>query len=116
MQSLEHAWGRYSETKKTTAETRGVFDIRADVVKKHVAEIKTYLDVGARIATLNRNQGPEKITEAIELIFGGALALKASDVHIEPAQDSARIRYRLDGVLSDICDVTVSIRPYNLTT
>jgi type II secretory ATPase GspE/PulE/Tfp pilus assembly ATPase PilB-like protein len=105
MKSLEHAWERYHDTKKTSAETRGVLDIRAEVIKKHAIEIKTYLDVGARIASVEKSSGPEKISESIELIFGGALALKASDVHIEPSQNSARIRYRLDGVLSDVCDI-----------
>ncbi len=106
MKSLEHAWERYHDTKKAKAEARGVLDIRADVILQYASEIKTYLDVGARIATVEKNSGPEKISEAIELIFGGAIALKASDVHIEPAKDTARIRYRLDGVLSDITDVS----------
>jgi len=105
MASLEHAWERYSDAKSTKAESRGVLDLRVDVIKQYATEIKTYLDVGTRIATAAKQGGAEKISEVIELIFGGALALSASDVHIEPAKVSARVRYRLDGVLSDITDI-----------
>ncbi len=38
----------------------------------------------------------------IEIIFSGAIKLGASDVHFEPQTKSARIRYRIDGVLQDI--------------
>jgi type IV pilus assembly protein PilB len=43
-----------------------------------------------------------KISRLLEIIIAGALALKASDVHIEPEEKFVRIRYRLDGVLTDI--------------
>lgn len=105
MQSLEHAWARYNESKTTVAEAHGILDIRADVIKEQMAKIKTYLDVGAGIATVAKSADSNKISEAIELMFAGALALNASDIHIEPAQTTTRIRYRLDGVLSEITDV-----------
>ncbi len=35
-------------------------------------------------------------------MFAGALALKASDIHIEPEEFDVRLRYRLDGVLIDV--------------
>lgn len=105
MASLEHAWERYHDTKKASAETRGVIDLNVTTINQYAKEIKTYLDVSAKVATLVKNAGSEKITQTIELFFGGALALGASDIHIEPAQASARVRYRLDGVLSDVCDV-----------
>lgn len=41
----------------------------------------------------------------MELIFAGALALRASDIHIEPEQTAIRLRYRFDGVLHDIVDL-----------
>lgn len=105
MASLEHAWDRYNDTKTAKAEVRGVLDIRAEAIKKYASSIKTYLDVGAGVAQIVKQGGSEKISDSIELIFGGALALRASDIHIEPSQDSARIRYRLDGVLSEVADV-----------
>src|SRR3989338_4131704 len=38
----------------------------------------------------------------LEIILAGAIALNASDVHIEPEKDQARLRLRLDGVLQDV--------------
>ena len=40
-------------------------------------------------------------TEQMELIIGGALSQRASDVHLEPTPTGLRIRYRIDGILWD---------------
>lgn len=34
--------------------------------------------------------------------MGGGMALDASDIHIEPEDETVRVRYRLDGVLTDL--------------
>ena len=41
-------------------------------------------------------------TEILDVIFGGSINLEASDIHIEPREEKAKIRLRLDGVLQDI--------------
>lgn len=41
-------------------------------------------------------------TEILEIILGGAISLSASDVHIEPEEEMAKIRVRIDGVLLDV--------------
>jgi type II secretory ATPase GspE/PulE/Tfp pilus assembly ATPase PilB-like protein len=41
----------------------------------------------------------------LELIFAGALGLRASDIHIEPEESGIRLRYRFDGVLHDVVDL-----------
>jgi len=105
MKSLEHAWGRYKDGNDSRAEVRGVLDVRVDVIKDTMKEITTYLDVSTKVALIQQANGPERVSETIEVLFAGALKLGASDIHIEPAQNSARIRYRLDGVLSDVTDV-----------
>ena len=43
-----------------------------------------------------------KISHLLEIILAGAIAIKASDIHIEPEKDRGRLRLRLDGVLQDI--------------
>jgi type II secretory ATPase GspE/PulE/Tfp pilus assembly ATPase PilB-like protein len=105
MKSLEHAWDRYADGTQSRAEVRGVLDVDVEAIEATITEITTYLDVGTRIALLQKEGGPERVSKAIELLFAGALALGASDIHIEPAQTTARVRYRLDGVLSDVTDV-----------
>lgn len=44
-------------------------------------------------------------TELIEYIINKAIEKEASDIHIEPEQDTTRIRFRIDGDLIKVCDV-----------
>ncbi|CAN5302908.1 N/A [soil metagenome] len=41
------------------------------------------------------------ITKIVETILGYAIKARASDIHIEPQEDRTRIRYRVDGILSE---------------
>ena len=43
-----------------------------------------------------------KATELLAVILGGAMALNASDIHIEPEEKEVKLRIRLDGVLHDV--------------
>lgn len=43
-----------------------------------------------------------KATELLAVILGGAIALEASDIHIEPEEKEVKLRVRLDGVLHDV--------------
>lgn len=42
------------------------------------------------------------IVKVVNLILTEALEKRASDIHVEPQEDSLRIRYRIDGALHDI--------------
>lgn len=44
-------------------------------------------------------------TELLEVILGGAVSLRASDLHFEPQEESVRIRVRIDGMLHDVMDI-----------
>ena len=48
-------------------------------------------------------------TELMEAIVGGALAINASDIHVEPEKAGVKIRYRIDGVLQDVAELPVGI-------
>jgi type II secretion system protein E len=41
------------------------------------------------------------VVRLVNLLLEGALAADASDIHIEPFEDSLRVRYRVDGLLYD---------------
>jgi len=41
------------------------------------------------------------VVRLVNLLIDGALAVEASDIHIEPFEDSLRVRYRIDGLLYD---------------
>lgn len=48
-------------------------------------------------------------SEIIEVILAGATKLRGSDVHIEPHEEGARMRYRIDGILQEIGDLPLSV-------
>lgn len=61
-------------------------------------------------------EGLKKITsntvptsEIIEVILAGATKLRGSDVHVEPHENGARLRYRIDGILQEIGDLPLSV-------
>ena len=41
------------------------------------------------------------VVRLVNLLIEGALSAEASDIHIEPFEDSLRVRYRIDGLLYD---------------
>jgi type II secretory ATPase GspE/PulE/Tfp pilus assembly ATPase PilB-like protein len=53
-----------------------------------------------------------KVSTLLEILGAGALATKASDIHIEPEENDVRIRFRLDGLLNEI--YTTSFDVYKL--
>jgi type IV pilus assembly protein PilB len=107
--SLEYAWERYADTRYTVAEKRGILDVDPDAIGALAKEIQTPLDVQTKVLEIQAARSAEKVSHTIETIFGGALALSASDIHIEPEKHDIRLRYRIDGVLWDITDLEKAI-------
>jgi general secretion pathway protein E/type IV pilus assembly protein PilB len=42
------------------------------------------------------------IIRFVNQVLGDAIALRATDIHLEPYEDEMRIRYRIDGILQDV--------------
>ncbi len=60
-----------------------------------------------------KNATTISVSQTVEIILAGANKLRASDVHMEPEEDSVRLRYRIDGVLQDVGNIPKDI--YRLT-
>ena len=103
--SLEHAWKRYADIASSTAEKKGVFEINTEDIDRLTAEINQKEDVLRILKSIRTANTSRRISETLELIFAGGLALRASDIHIEPEESGIRLRYRFDGVLQDITDL-----------
>lgn len=58
-------------------------------------------DFGALLDISSEKTGTDT-SRLLEIIMAGASSLKASDIHIEPEEHGARLRYRIDGLLQDI--------------
>jgi type II secretory ATPase GspE/PulE/Tfp pilus assembly ATPase PilB-like protein len=65
---------------------------------------------------LKQLQDAESLTQAsatqiLELVCGAAMALGASDIHLEPEQHLLKVRLRVDGVLQDVGHFAPSMAP-----
>jgi len=66
---------------------------------KNISELKKGVE-----KTLN-----EKVTDLLDVLFGGAVDLDASDIHIEPEEEGSKIRLRVDGILQDVAQIPKKI-------
>ena len=103
--SIAHGLERYDDQSKTTATKRGILDINPDTIARTAEKLNKIEDVANAIKKIRTANGVRRISETLELMFAGALALGASDIHIEPEEEVIRMRYRLDGVLQDVLDL-----------
>lgn len=90
----------YQKLDLSTTTALGAVAVDAETLKnlsENISDIKT---LGGKInATTTGSQ-------LLELLMAGAIKLEASDIHTEPTENTVRIRYRLDGLLHDIADIT----------
>lgn len=96
--TFQSVLARYDTIK--TAETFSVGSITVDdaVLQETAKHVRSTDDLKAQIAGVN-------ITHLFEVLVAGALALKASDIHIEPEASTVRLRYRLDGLLQNVLTI-----------
>jgi len=110
--SLEKVWGRYADLTFSTVTKAGALDISSEDIKDFIGKIKTIDDVRASVTEILKLKKGFRISKILEVILSGALATKASDIHIEPEEAYSRLRFRLDGVLTDI--LTFDLETYHL--
>ena len=61
----------------------------------------------ARVSPETIAQAP--VVRAIDLLIKQAVRDRASDVHVEPQEDRVRVRYRIDGILSEVMGLPLSV-------
>ena len=99
--SLEKAWSRYKDLSYSSESTAGTFDIAGDQVVAMMEKIKHIDDIAKLTNDLLGVKQTYRISKIMEIMLAGALALGASDVHLEPEEVEVRMRFRIDGVLLD---------------
>jgi len=100
--SLEKVWSRYIELSMAEEETAGTLEISGEVLRETAEKIKKMQDINLLVKNLTEKNQVHKVSRILEIILAGAIAIQASDVHIEPEKERGRLRLRLDGVLQDI--------------
>ena len=110
--SLERAWAMYKDISFAVETKAGVIDISGDEIQKLLATLHTLDDVRNAIKEVLGMKKSYRISRILEVMLAGAIFAESSDVHIEPEEAQVRLRYRLDGVLTDI--INFDLETYHL--
>ncbi len=102
MRSLERAFEHYKDLSFATETKAGVLDISGEEIHRLLAAIKSLADAKGQIEELLKQKKLYRISRILETVLAGGLSTDASDVHIEPQEADVRLRFRLDGVLTDV--------------
>jgi len=109
MASLEKVWSRYGELSQAKSARVGGMDISGETISELAKSIRTINETKKEIERILKNEKIHKVSVLLEVILASAIAIDASDVHMEPEEDFVRLRYRLDGVLVDIYHFTSDV-------
>ena len=96
--SIEYAIKQYAKLVRPVVE-----QTRAQAEKESVGEflrnVANLEEFGGAIQNVST-------TKLFETILSGAVAFNASDIHFEPQAEFIRVRFRVDGVLQDVAQVS----------
>ncbi len=101
---IQRVWDKYKEVSKQTEEKIGTVSIDQSAISDIQREIKNITDLKEKLSKVSTSN-------MLEILIGGAIKIESSDVHLEPEEKKVRVRYRIDGVLSDI--VEIGLESYN---
>lgn len=99
--SINKVWDRYKEISMAENSRVGGIDISGEVLRETAKQIEKMQDIQKMVTEALEGNKIHKISRLLEVILAGAIAIKASDIHIEPERERGRLRLRLDGVLQD---------------
>lgn len=110
--SLDYAWKQYKELSFSTETHEGLLEISSENVSRYTEAVSTLEEGRQVIEEEFQKKTSQRVTRIIEAILASAFALRASDVHVEPEDGQARLRLRIDGMLSDV--FTFDLKTYEL--
>jgi len=102
MKSLEKAWKGYKDLSFAYESKAGSLQISAEEISTIVEKAKSLPTVISILENTVSMKKSYRVSRILEVVVAGALALDASDIHLEPEEGYVRLRYRLDGVLQDV--------------
>ncbi|MDQ2932808.1 MAG: GspE/PulE family protein, partial [bacterium] len=101
-QSLEKAWKIYKDMSFAYESKAGSLEISSDEITAIINEAKSLPTIVAILEKTMAAKKSYRISRILETIVAGALAINASDIHIEPEESFVQLRFRLDGVLQEV--------------
>jgi type II secretory ATPase GspE/PulE/Tfp pilus assembly ATPase PilB-like protein len=80
----------------------GALDISNDEIVDFLNKVQSIEDIKKLIENTLGLSKVHRISGVMEIMIAGALATEASDIHLEPEESYVTLRYRLDGVLTEV--------------
>jgi type II secretory ATPase GspE/PulE/Tfp pilus assembly ATPase PilB-like protein len=109
--SLEKAWDRYKEISYASESKIGTVTISGEALKKIMSNIKNMDDIKDAITEAEKDK-THTTSHILEIALAGAIAIDASDIHFEPEESTVRLRFRLDGVLHELMEITPFVHKF----
>ena len=100
--TLRFIWEHYRDIVATSATTPGTISITNEELEEIIGRIHSVEAVATYLKELGSMSRVRKISKNVEYIIASAIAIKASDIHLEPMKDGGIIRFRVHGVLTNI--------------
>lgn len=100
--SLEKVWERYKDLSYSFETKSGALDISNEQITDFLKQVQTIPDVQKLIQEVLSLKKSYRISRIMEIILAGAIATNVSDIHIEPEEEFVTLRYRLDGLLTEV--------------
>lgn len=111
-QNLERIWTRYKDFSYAMESKSGALDISNDSIIEFLKQVHTIDDIKKLIENTLSLKKVHRVSAITEIIIAGALVTDASDIHFEPEENYVQLRYRLDGMLTEV--LRLDIETYNL--
>lgn len=102
LQSLERAWEYYKDISLAMKTTAGILDISTEEIEKIISQLKNITDARKLIKETMGMKKVYRISRILEVVLASGFFTDSSDIHIEPEEKYIRLRYRIDGALTDI--------------
>jgi len=103
--SLEKAWDRYKEISYASESRSGSIAISGEALKKIMVNIKNVDDIRKAVQDVEKGN-IHTTSHILEIAIAGAVAINASDIHFEPEENTVRLRFRLDGILHEVMEIS----------
>ncbi len=107
--SLEKAWKEYASLSYAEETKGGSLEIANHDVTELLKSMHSMADVQEETNKLLAERKGFRTSRILEIVMAGALVLKASDIHLEPEEGNVHVRYRLDGVLTNVVVIDTNI-------
>ncbi len=100
--NLDKVLARYADLSFASESKIGVFVVSPETLAKLTLQSTTREALKKEFDTVTEEHSLDRVSLIMEILFAGAFALRASDIHFEPGEEKALLRLRIDGLLSDI--------------